>query len=39
VVVAGNGDPVTASRETEAQLEHQPHATATARFAADVVMD
>jgi hypothetical protein len=30
---------VTAACETETELEHQPHATATARLAAHVVVD
>jgi hypothetical protein len=39
VVVTGDGHPVTAPREPDTQLQHQPHTATTTRLAADVVMD
>ena len=39
MVVARDGDPVTATRKTETELEHQPYTAATARLAAHVVVD
>ena len=37
--MAGDGHAVTAPRETDAQLEHQPHTAAAARLAAHVMVD
>ena len=39
VVVAGHRHPVTAPRETETQLQHQPHTAAAARLAAHVIVN